>query len=109
MIGAYGDANRRQDQNAGGGGDANNDAVPRGDHTRSQKADPHDDLADAAQVQGRLLIDTTESREGINANANQDTRADNDKRQTRDFQTKTTFSHFWQWYQTSSDPPEVGS
>lgn len=78
MIGADGDADRGQDPDAGGGGDAYNNAIPREDHARSQKADACDDLTDDAQIQDRLLIDTAERCEGINANTNQDTRADAD-------------------------------
>jgi len=70
MIGADSDANRRQDPDAGGGGDADDDAVPCEDYARSQKADARDDLADDAQVQNRLLVDSAKGREHIDTNEN---------------------------------------
>ena len=78
MIGPDGDADRRQDPDTGGRGDPDDDAVPREDHARPQKADARDDLADDTQVQGRLLIDTTKRREDIDADADQYARSDAD-------------------------------
>lgn len=78
MIGSDGDADRGQDPDAGGGSDPHDDAVSREDDAGPQKADARDNLADDAQVQGRLLVDTTERREHIDADADQDARSDVD-------------------------------
>ncbi len=79
MVGPDSNPDGGQYPYTGGRGHTYNDAIPREDYARTQKANARDDLTDDPQIEGRLVVDAAERRESIRADTDKDTRSDPDR------------------------------